>query len=286
VGACRHRAYAFVLTLQALGLPSRYVGNEAHAWAEAWIPGSGWSRIDLGGWDIPFDAAAPSERAQFHPDNTDPFPQPAQYTSQYSSRVSSSPTTGGVSQAIDPSASRSHANTGGTGATPDDGRTPASSTSSSGPATAPSASTSAGPAGTSGGSAPGRGISLPVVPPPTGDDSRDDLGRTSLQLATVQADAPGSGGYPTEREHGLVRGSMVRVNGAVHDERGAPLGGLTVQIELLRDGHVAQSLGTTVSQPDGRWDARVLLPGTLDTGEYTLRVQTPGDSRHSAAAAE
>ena len=67
VGACRHRAYAFVLTLQGLGVPARYVGNEAHAWAEVALPGVGWSRVDLGGWDVPMQATAPSARDRWTP---------------------------------------------------------------------------------------------------------------------------------------------------------------------------------------------------------------------------
>jgi transglutaminase-like putative cysteine protease len=33
-GVCRHRAYAFVIVAQALGIPARFVQNEAHAWVE------------------------------------------------------------------------------------------------------------------------------------------------------------------------------------------------------------------------------------------------------------
>lgn len=47
-GVCRHRAYAFVVTALALGIPSRFVRNEAHAWVEV-MDGVRWHRIDLGG---------------------------------------------------------------------------------------------------------------------------------------------------------------------------------------------------------------------------------------------
>jgi hypothetical protein len=47
-GVCRHRAYAFVITALALGLPARMVRNEAHAWVEV-FDGTLWHRIDLGG---------------------------------------------------------------------------------------------------------------------------------------------------------------------------------------------------------------------------------------------
>ncbi len=47
-GVCRHRAYAFAVTAIALGLPTRLVHNEAHAWVEVYDTEL-WHRIDLGG---------------------------------------------------------------------------------------------------------------------------------------------------------------------------------------------------------------------------------------------
>lgn len=71
-GFCEHYAGAFVFTLRAAGIPARvvtgYQGGEinpidhtlivrqsdAHAWAEIWLPGRGWRRVD------PTAAVAPS----------------------------------------------------------------------------------------------------------------------------------------------------------------------------------------------------------------------------------
>ncbi len=47
-GVCRHRAFAFLVTAQALGVPTRMVLNESHAWVEVFDARS-WRRIDLGG---------------------------------------------------------------------------------------------------------------------------------------------------------------------------------------------------------------------------------------------
>lgn len=47
-GVCRHRAYAFVITALGLGIPTRLIRNEAHAWVEV-FDGRLWHRIDLGG---------------------------------------------------------------------------------------------------------------------------------------------------------------------------------------------------------------------------------------------
>ncbi|MAT93273.1 MAG: transglutaminase [Halioglobus sp.] len=63
-GFCEHYAYAFVLMMRAAGVPARvvagYQGGEinpvnrtvivhqfdAHAWAEVWLAGQGWTRVD------------------------------------------------------------------------------------------------------------------------------------------------------------------------------------------------------------------------------------------------
>lgn len=47
-GVCRHRAFAFMITALALGIPTRFVENDAHAWVEV-HDGVAWRRIDLGG---------------------------------------------------------------------------------------------------------------------------------------------------------------------------------------------------------------------------------------------
>jgi len=47
-GVCRHRAYAFMITALGVGLPTRLVHNEAHAWVEV-FDSEIWHRIDLGG---------------------------------------------------------------------------------------------------------------------------------------------------------------------------------------------------------------------------------------------
>jgi transglutaminase-like putative cysteine protease len=47
-GVCRHRAFAFLVTAQSLGVPTRLITNEAHAWIEV-NDSTLWRRIDLGG---------------------------------------------------------------------------------------------------------------------------------------------------------------------------------------------------------------------------------------------
>ncbi len=83
-GVCRHRVYGFVITAQALGIPSRFVQNEAHAWAELKLPEIGWLRLDLGGAARGLEAHASGGRPAYQPALPDPWPRPRAYEESYS----------------------------------------------------------------------------------------------------------------------------------------------------------------------------------------------------------
>ncbi len=83
-GVCRHRAYAFVITAQALGLPARFVMNEAHAWVEVKLLDVGWMRIDLGGAANALENHGGGDRPVYRPREADPLPQPEAYRQSYS----------------------------------------------------------------------------------------------------------------------------------------------------------------------------------------------------------
>jgi hypothetical protein len=95
-GVCRHRAFAFTITALALGLPSRLVRNEAHAWVEVG-DGAIWHRIDLGGAAGRFELD-PSARTQPHVPPEDPFvwPSGAQSTALSVDSSSSAPSPSGA----------------------------------------------------------------------------------------------------------------------------------------------------------------------------------------------
>lgn len=82
-GVCRHRAFAFMITANAIGVPARYVANEAHAFAEVWVPESGWLRIDLGGAALEMDVANADGKVMYRPRAEDPFPKPSAYADNY-----------------------------------------------------------------------------------------------------------------------------------------------------------------------------------------------------------
>ena len=79
-GVCRHRAYAFVITALAAGIPSRYVENELHVFVEVYLPRLGWRRINLGGAALDDSLAAGDERPMHRVRGEDPLPKPPQFT--------------------------------------------------------------------------------------------------------------------------------------------------------------------------------------------------------------
>jgi hypothetical protein len=82
-GVCRHRAFAFMITANAAGIPARYVANEAHAFGEIWLPQSGWVRVDLGGASLELDVANAGDKTLYRPRAEDPFPKPRSYSEGY-----------------------------------------------------------------------------------------------------------------------------------------------------------------------------------------------------------
>lgn len=83
-GVCRHRVYGFVITAQALGIPSRFVQNEAHAWAELKLPALGWLRLDLGGAARGLEPHSLGDRPSYQAEVVDPWPRPRAYEESYS----------------------------------------------------------------------------------------------------------------------------------------------------------------------------------------------------------
>jgi hypothetical protein len=82
-GVCRHRSFAFMITANALGIPTRFVENEAHAFVEVWFPDRNWQRIDLGGSALKMDVTGADNKTLHRPRAEDPFTKPPEYSKQY-----------------------------------------------------------------------------------------------------------------------------------------------------------------------------------------------------------
>jgi transglutaminase-like putative cysteine protease len=82
-GVCRHRSFAFMITANAIGIPTRYVENEAHAFVEVWFPERGWQRIDLGGAALRMEVTGADNKTLHRPRSEDPFTKPTEYKQSY-----------------------------------------------------------------------------------------------------------------------------------------------------------------------------------------------------------
>ncbi|MFO0629632.1 MAG: hypothetical protein U0325_28910 [Polyangiales bacterium] len=299
-GACRHRAYALALTLMALGVPARFVGNEAHAGPRCSSPRTGWTRIDLGGWDAWLREQGPAARPAFVPRQPDPFPRPPEYTNgRTSTRGAAAPEGNAPPPSPTLAPSPAPAPSPGMAEAPGVSEEPGERA-SAGPGGVPrpgavGAATRAvaGGTGNAAGVMSGGVYPSPEVSPSAREASAapepPPRARTVLRLDEVTAQ-----GRAGERLD-FVRGTLVRCAGSATDDEQRPVADLAVQVELLRDGSPVMverngrrsvALGSTTTGPDGRFDAQVLLPVELGAGSYELRVRTPGDARHLPARSE
>jgi len=251
-GVCRHRAFAFMVTANALGIPTRFVMNEAHAFVESFLPDTGWLRIDLGGAAQGLSLENASDRVLHQPRRGDELPQPQSYREQYTQLRGQGlrGSTQGAENGSGP----------GPGSSPTP--TPSPAAAGSGPA-APSATT--------------RPVPQPGAPPVAGNavdpTALPERAGEPARTPTFTLVQPGD---PRPR-----RGSPIQVAGQVLESSGAPFAGAHVQVFLSRDGHTpVRWLGTLVAAPDGRWSGEVLLPADVEAGAYHVVAATPGDATH------
>jgi len=244
-GVCRHRAFAFVVTAHALGIPARYVHNEAHAFAEAYVPRMGWTRVDLGGASSELQVSN-AENRLIHSPRPDPFPHPTRFSSSYSQLQ-------GRVTGLDEKQRRSFKRAGG-------GR-------------------GHGQAGTGvirGSSPTGSG---PVSGTRTPRRTMINAGEGTLPSAPARMPVAITLQSPTRS---VLRGDVLQVAGKVL-HRGAGVKGLTVKIFLGQGGTPKHVIGTLVTDTDGEFNAQIAVPSDVQVGEYRVYASTPGDRRYRDA---
>ncbi len=246
-GVCRHRAFAFMVTALNLGLPTRMVVNEAHAWVEV-HDGRLWRRIDLGGagrtLHDPLSTNVP------HDPPPDPFSWPQ-----------------GATRGDDLAERARHASAAGPNATP-----ATSGASSATPPPLPPASASAaaassassGGADTAGPNGGATGFGSSGKPGKNGAQSVDERAPSVLTMALVGSDAH--------------RGAPFKIRGTVAAE-GEPCGHVTVEIVLHSRSQGDLAIGQLATDERGAYDGAIVLPAAVPLGEYDMQARTLGDSR-------
>ncbi|MDB5220418.1 MAG: hypothetical protein JWO86_8345 [Myxococcaceae bacterium] len=245
-GVCRHRAFAFMVTALSLGLPTRMVVNEAHAWVEL-HDGRMWRRVDLGGAGQTLHDPL-SNNVPYDPP-PDPFawPQGATRGDDLADRARHARAGSSSSPPGSPSASPS--------VTPV-GPSSASGASSSGPNgnDDPNGASSSG--GASGFGQSGANGRKPGTP--------DDRPPAIVTMSLAGADAH--------------RGAPFKVRGQVSAD-GEPCGHVTVEIVLhsRQQGDVA--IGQLATDERGAYDGAIVLPSAVPLGDYDVQARTLGDNR-------
>ena len=247
-GVCRHRAFAFTVTAQALGIPARYVQNEAHAFAEVFVPRLGWARVDLGGAASELRVHNGNKRAVHRP-GPDPFPRPSSYNQSGQQDLPQAARVTGLDQGqrrrLNRRSRLRHLRNADT-ATETDAKKPAASETRAAarPVTAPGAEVQP---------------MTPAAPP--------------RKAVMVKLRSPARVVY---------RGDPLVVSGQVlHDKRG--VSGLQVDVLLSRDGKVGYPVGSLVTDGQGRFIGSLAVPRDLEVGSYRVFAETPGDSQHSGS---
>jgi hypothetical protein len=268
-GVCRHRAFAFTVTANALGIPTRFVSNEAHAWVEVWVPdrgasrGGGWLRIDLGGAASSLEVKNAAGKSMYRPRGDDPFPRPPEYAQNYTRLEGdvSGLSAGQIAEAQTPRAGRGGGTGGGaTGADPAAGGDEGAIAAGDADGESEAADDSDG-----GDALPGPGEGLPEL------DMAQLRGKKPTSIEVVSASAT------------AFRGESIAFEGVVSDDANRGLAGQHVVLYMApagQNGDGAHVVGHTRSGADGRFRAEVLVPFEVELREHEVFASTPGNESY------
>ncbi len=270
-GVCRHRAFAFMVTANALGIPTRYIQNEAHAFVEVWFPERGWQRIDLGGAALRMDVANMSDKDIHRPRADDPFAKPPEYTSQYTNLDGD---IRGLSQKqiADKKRSLDDAPASGAVATgPRKGSDQSGSGSGSG-----SGQQRNGSAGDP--AAPNDPFNMAdrITPDPTAPVKPQDPAKPTPELLVTTADTS------------AFRGDALHVEGSAR-ANGKGIAGHRVDVFLSPAGLGGQKsigIGYAITAADGSFKVDLTVPSNVDLQKYEIRLSTSDDATYNPALSD
>jgi transglutaminase-like putative cysteine protease len=247
-GVCRHRSFAFMITANALGIPTRFVSNEAHAFVEVWFPERGWQRIDLGGAALKLEVTGADDKTLHRPRADDPFAKPDSYKQNYTQLEGD---IRGLSarQIADKRKSLDQAPPSG----------------AFGPG--------AGRGGGSGGAGGDEGTGDRILPDP------------NLPAAQIDPAKPTPRLMVTTSSPSAYRGDSVHIEGRV-DVGGKGLPDHRVDIFLApagSGGAHSKPLGNAVTGPDGSFRVDLPVPASVELATYEIWLSSPDDATYNGA---
>ncbi|MGE0400094.1 MAG: transglutaminase family protein [Kofleriaceae bacterium] len=250
-GVCRHRAFAFMISANVLGIPTRYVQNEAHAFVEVWFPERRWQRIDLGGAALRMEVTGADDKTLHRPAADDPFTKPPEYSQSYTQLEGD---IRGLTQQQLADKKR-----------PLDQAPPSSSFDGTNPNSGSGAGSGDATARQTG---PDR-----ITPDPTLPTVSLDPKKLTPKLEVTTADSS------------AFRGDVVHIEGRVTAD-GKPIADHPIDVFLAPAGRGGASpipLGRTVSDKTGAFRQEFTLPGSLNLATYEIYLASPEDSYYNAS---
>lgn len=254
-GVCRHRSFAFVVSALALGLPSRFVRNEAHAWVEV-FDGKLWHRIDLGG--AASDVALSGELNAPHQPPADPYVWPS--TGESGQSMVNRALGGGGNGRLGNSGARQ-------------GTNPSSFSNGVNPSAPPSNSAMTPGDVPVPGQTPGDDLMEP-------EDAANDAAETSEDQSPTQLSVQFGGAT-------LRRGERFSLSGTARQPTGNACALMRIEIELVeRTSKATFGIGTLVTDAKGKYGGELVVPNRVPVGDYEVTVSTPGNHECAPATAK
>lgn len=252
-GVCRHRSFAFMVTANSLGIPTRYVQNEAHAFVEVWFPERQWQRIDLGGAALRMEVSGADDKTLHRPRAEDRFAKPPEYKQNYTQLEGD--IAGLTRQQID------------------DKR---KSLDQSPPSGAPGPGTGNGGNGNgtgSGATSPDAILPDVSLPPVQMDPKKQN---PKLEITSASASA--------------YRGGTLRVEArAIVEGTNSPLAGHPIDVYIAPEGSRGANsklLGRATTSADGTFRQDFTVPGAVLLQRYEVYLSSSADAYYNAALSD
>lgn len=259
-GVCRHRAFAFMITANTLGIPTRFISNEAHAFVEVWFPTRGWQRVDLGGAALRLEVSGGEDKTLHRPRAEDPFTKPQEYRENYTQLEGD---ISGLSQSQISDRRR-----------PTDDATVSGGVDGAGMSSG--SGSGAGQSGAPG--APGDPLSLPGRITPNRD----------LPVATPDPKKPTPVLTITNAATEAYRGGTLHLEGSAFAD-GKPLAGRPIDVFLSRAGSRGVNsvlLRRVLTGPDGTFSADFDVPASVKLAPHEIHISSPEDATYNGALSQ
>ncbi len=247
-GVCRHRSFAFLVTSLSLGVPTRLVVNEAHAWVEV-HDGTLWHRIDLGG-----AGRMTAEASEAMSSGTPYEPPPDAFTWPESAHRGGDMAASARARGPYSTSARSSSSSIASGASAEDD------------------ASAGGVEDPLGGAPVGSGPLPSSSALPRAAYGHDGRSASSISIVSMAAEAH--------------RGEPLKIRGTIRTE-GKPCPHVPVELWLRAAGaQKSFRVGTLATGDDGAFSGDIVVPVEATLGDYDIIARTQGSARCGPGGSE